>query len=350
MTWVKIKNVKSDSHEELSHAIGRSLICIACGGLNDSLSSIGKCFDICFAENKYQSLIICDAYSDGLMGQLKHVFDIKRETYRDSRLAIKRIAKIRTRIPCEQVHVDNIFEIKEKIDSSRDCALDRTDFPCTPDMQSLSDWVGENSIQVGSPTKLNKKCDLFIGFGGGPPSRTFLRALSLKKNYRLLARQIMEKLPEKYDSIHIRNTDMRTDYMTYFHSIRKKIKHQNKLVVCSDDPEIETKASDFFGENKVYKKNELINEFLPFLTTPQPSPNMRSHDPSLFTNNSDKKTFVVRAVADLLCLASADNLFFGKTIQSYVAGEKTNTTSGYSLLAEIIKKDPTLLSRNEYNK
>ena len=285
------------------------------------------------------------------MGQLKHVFDIKSETRRDSRLAIKRIAKIRTRVPCEQIHINDIFEIQRKINLSREHPSDRTNFPCTGDIKSLSNWMIENSIQLDSPAKLNKKFDLFIGYGGGPPSRTFLRALILKKTYGAIARQILQKLPKKYDSIHIRNTDIRTDYMTYFHSICKKIKHQNKLIICSDDPEIEAKASDFFGANKVYDKNKLVNEFLPFLISPtKPAPNTRSHDPSLFSNSTDKQTFVVRAIADLLCLAGADNLFFSKTEHVYSTNQKEHTTSGYSLLAEIIKKDPTLLSRNEFIK
>ena len=284
------------------------------------------------------------------MGQLKHVFDIKSETHRDSRLAIKRLAKIRTRISCEQIHVNDIFEIQKKINSSRAYPSDRTSFPCNGDIKSLSNWMIENSIQLDSPAKLNKKCDLFIGYGGGPPSRTFLRALVLKKDYGSIARQILQELPKKYDSIHIRNTDIRTDYMAYFHSICKKIKHQNKLVICSDDPEIEARASDFFGANKVYKKNKLINEFLPFSINPRPAPKMRSHNPDLFTNNFDKQTFVVRAVADLFCLAGADSLFFGKTMHAYSTSQKEPVTSGYSLLAEIIKKDSTLLSRKKYTK
>ena len=342
-------NKKSDLHEQLKkHPDSRTLVCIACGGLNDSLASIGKCFDLCFVDHKYQTLIICDAYSDGLMGQFKQVFEIKSETRRDSSLAIKRIAKIRPRVSCEGIQVHDIFELQNKLDSSRKYPLERTNFPCTADIKDLSNWMLENSIKLDSPARLNKEFDLFIGYGGGPPSRTFLRALRLKEHYGLIVSQFLQKLPNKYDSVHIRNTDMRTDYKTFFHTLIEKIKPQKQLVICSDDSTIQLEASAFFGKEQVCNKNQLINQFLPFSVNYKPAPNQKLHDPDLYINSSDKEIFVVRAIADLFCLAGGDGLFFGKVIQSYSSKGKGRATSGYSLLAEILKKDSSLLCRDEY--
>lgn len=309
---------------------------------------MGKCFDLCFVHHQYEGLIICDDYSDGLMGQLKQVFEIKPETRRDSRHKIKRLAKIRPKVTCNQIEILSRQELKTKLDSMNSSSTTkRTGFPTTPGIKALSEWVTNNSIQPDTPSTLDSEFDLFIGCSGGPPSRTFLRALRLKKNYRLTVRKILQNLPGKYTSIHIRNTDIQTDYASFFKTLIKKVNPESQLVICSDDPAMQAEASTFFGAKRVYKKNQLINEFLPFLNAPKPTASQRSHDPDLYISDLDKKIFVVRSVADLFCLAGADSLHFCKTAQSSFGNDQKRMTSGYSLLAEILKKDPTLLCREE---
>ncbi len=310
---------------------------------------MGKCFDLCFVHRQYEGLIICDDYSDGLMGQLKQVFEIKRETRRDSRHKIKRLAKIRPKVTCNQIEILSRQELKRKLDSLNSFSTKkRTGFPTTPGIKALSEWVTNNSIQPDTPSTIDSEFDLFIGCSGGPPSRTFLRALRLKKHYRLTVSRILQNLPGKYDSIHIRNTDIQTDYASFFNTLIEKVKPESQLVICSDDPAMQAEACTFFGTKRVYKKNQLINEFLPFLNAPtKPIASQRSHDPDLYISDLDKKIFVVRAVADLFCLAEADSLYFCKTAQSSCGNDQKRMTSGYSLLAEILKKDPTLLCREE---
>tara|TARA_B100002051_G_scaffold273581_1_gene312671 strand:- start:1053 stop:1922 length:870 start_codon:yes stop_codon:yes gene_type:complete len=283
------------------------------------------------------------------MGQLKQVFEIKRETRRDSRHKIKRLAKIRPKVTCNQIEILSRQELKRKLDSLNSFSTKkRTGFPTTPGIKALSEWVTNNSIQPDTPSTIDSEFDLFIGCSGGPPSRTFLRALRLKKHYRLTVSRILQNLPGKYDSIHIRNTDIQTDYASFFNTLIEKVKPESQLVICSDDPAMQAEACTFFGTKRVYKKNQLINEFLPFLNAPtKPIASQRSHDPDLYISDLDKKIFVVRAVADLFCLAEADSLYFCKTAQSSCGNDQKRMTSGYSLLAEILKKDPTLLCREE---
>ena len=137
-------------------------MCIPCGGLNDSLATIGKCFDLSFLDHSYKELLICDAYSDGLMGQLKNIFDIKHESNRESRLKIKRLAKIRPKITCQRIHICSYLELQTKLNSSRRNPPKRTDFPDTTNILDLSKWISENSIILdGLMTPIsvgNRKC------------------------------------------------------------------------------------------------------------------------------------------------------------------------------------------------
>ena len=73
----------------------------------------------------------------------------------------------------------------------------------------------------------------------------------------------------------------------------------------------------------------------------------RTHDQSLYQTEEDRKTFVLRSVVDLFLMAQSKKLFFSKVKESYSSTSNEPATSGFSLLAEMLKADPTLMNRHK---
>ena len=57
-------------------------------------------------------------------------------------------------------------------------------------------------------------------------------------------------LGEDYDAVHIRNTDVRTDYLSAFREMFPQVQGR-KLLVCSDDLLCREEAKQFFVESEV---------------------------------------------------------------------------------------------------
>lgn len=330
----------------MGNKTSKTLICVPCGGLNDSFSAIGKCFDLCFASKEFDELLICDSYSDGLMGQLDKIVEFKKTTRRDSKLKLKRILKIRPSLNSEQAAICNTTELASLINSSNKLVACTDNFPCDGSTKALFDWMIHNSIPSEELIKLNSHIFLFIGFAGGPPSRAFLRSLQLKNKPKEKLVNVLNEIPLRYDSVHVRNTDIQTDYEYFFRSIEPKIKSNRLLLICSDDPTMEDKAKHFFGADKIFNKISLVEKYLPFTLKPEIAPGTKLHDPLAYANSSEREIFVLRSLVDLYALANSNHFFFGKAKQSYSSKSSERAISGYSLLAEMLKKDSSLLDRS----
>ena len=328
--------------------LSEELICIPCGGLNDSLATIGSCFNFCLAREKNLKLTICDHFSDGLMGQLANIFDFCSYTFQDSRSRLKRIARIRNKLSCPEVNCVSSKTLFESIRKSRLNDSITSNSPTIPEgFENLRKWMTENSLNWGSKQPITSAREIFVGYKGGPPSKELLRSIALKQNGRLIMESFNKHLPVNYNAAHIRNTDMKTDFKSTFIAAGNNWNDELPIMICSDDESMQAKAINFFGANRIIDRNKLMNKLLPFRSKPKYQNSDRTHDPIIHESENDRQTFVLRSVVDLFLLAQSKKLFFSKVNQSYSSISSEPATSGFSLLADMLKKDPSLMNRNK---
>jgi hypothetical protein len=139
-----------------------------------------------------------------------------------------------------------------------------------------------------------EKILLYEQCGGGGGGINILAQLRLKPELRGHIRSIIDKLG-KYDAIHIRNTDYKTDYKSYFFKIKNKLAQD--AVLCTDDYECQRYAKEFFGG-----KLKIVTD-IPDLSKTQ---SKTLHD----NLELDRYKTNTGMLADLFILACSENLFF----------------------------------------
>jgi hypothetical protein len=156
--------------------------------------------------------------------------------------------------------------------------------------------------------------------GGGWHGIDCLERLKLTHSLAGEIMQALAGLGMDYDAIHIRNTDMRTNYMPFF---KKLFPHVcgRKLLICSDDWACRETARRFFVESQVLTVTDI----------PDTAGGALHSFPatSVYEKNRTMLT-------DLLALAGAKRLFYTQTEQACI--------SGFSSLAGALHKRPDIIA------
>jgi hypothetical protein len=155
--------------------------------------------------------------------------------------------------------------------------------------------------------------------------------LRLNEKVKLHIVDILDKLGE-YDAIHVRNTDLKTDYKTFFKNIKDKL--VDKAVLCTDDLQCQLYAKSFFG-NKLHIVTDI--------------PDIAGK-PIHYYPTTDKFATNLATITDLFILASAKNLFFTTILPNihYSFTLKGTMTSGFSRLAKSLHERQDLVKKILY--
>lgn len=152
--------------------------------------------------------------------------------------------------------------------------------------------------------------------GGGLDAIKALRHLRLLPELQAKIRRLLGELGT-YEAIHIRNTDLTTDYVSFFRTIQVLPSH--KVIVCTDDHRCLAYAREFW-------KDRLI------VVHGVPDTGGR---PLHFTNALDRHETNLHTLLDLMILASATVLHGCRTSQG--------RESGFSLLARSLRANPRVM-------
>ncbi|MDR2341779.1 MAG: discoidin domain-containing protein [Campylobacteraceae bacterium] len=155
--------------------------------------------------------------------------------------------------------------------------------------------------------------------------------LRLNEKVKLHIVSTLNKLRE-YDAIHVRNTDYKTDYKTFFENIKNKL--GDKIVLCTDDLQCQLHAKSFFGD-RLYIVTEL--------------PDTRGKP--LHSNRSlDRYGTNLNTLTDLFILASGKNLYFSTILpcKEHPWTLKGIKISGFSILAKALHERQDLLKKILY--
>ncbi|MDJ0535700.1 MAG: hypothetical protein QNJ70_24965 [Xenococcaceae cyanobacterium MO_207.B15] len=277
---------------------GKIIFCRPRGGLNDMLCQIDKCRIYAIKSNRK---LWVDTSRSGFHDCLSNYFEPIRDFYFGS--------------PINNNYADNSYFPKfltHKIDSY-ESEFDRS-FRKFVDKETRTPLTFNFKSYYSEKILLHEQC------GGGFDSIRTLDLLQLKQDIRRKIKYIIENIGE-YDSIHIRNTDLKTDYKYFFNKLRNKIKR--RVVICTDDFNCQQYARDFWGD-----KLTVVHSLIDTKGKPLHLTNFKK---------TDRYRVNIETLTDLLVLASAKNFYKCQTNQGRV--------SGFAELAESLRSNPRVIKR-----
>jgi hypothetical protein len=303
------------------------VLCRPTSGLNDTLVQIEKCYRYC---KKFKRKLIVDGSISGFLDDLANYF-----IPLDSDVSFGKID-----------FLDPPFDVFPK------CLFnDLYNYELHFDETSI---IPVLSTTNGVPLTFDFQKDykeqilVHVGGGGGHTSIFTLTRLSLEEKIKTHIRNIIEDLKKlsgkkrKYDAIHVRNTDHKTDYKPFFNELKHKL--DKTTVLCTDDYECQQYAKIFFGE-----KLKVLTD-IPDLSS--------SEIKTLHLNNNiDRYKTNVDALADLFLLAYADKIFsipcYGGYYGNYYGGKVyalPGRISGFYTLAKSLHDNKGIINYLLYRK
>ena len=277
------------------------------GGLNDTLCQIEKCWR--FAEKTGRELVI-DTRDSGLLLDFHEVFDVnpERNTVTPHKITEELVGEL-NKLSAFPADVQGNVTSYDKIKDGHD------EFYTLPSRQPL-----KFTLKKDFPEDLV----VYEGMGGGVDSFCALERLAFAP---WLARAIIDslrRLPEHYISVHVRHSDMQTEYRPLLSHVRRKNVGESPVFVASDHNQVLREARAIFGDDMV-------------LTLPSRSERSGKplHQPSPGLSEEQRRIRTIEALSELFALGGADTLYFT---------EVSNRTgvSGFSRLAAYLAEKPSL--------
>ena len=167
--------------------------------------------------------------------------------------------------------------------------------------------------------------------GGGEESIETLRMLKLKNEIINNINLKIIFLWFDYDSIHIRNTDYKSEYATFLERVKPKTLGR-KIFLCTDNSDIIRVAKEIMNQTEIVD----IEKFFPKCK--------RKNSPIHFQWGFSKETIQLNNIimlADLIGMAKSKNLFYPNLAENIHKAR----ISGFSLLAENLKSMPALVDQ-----
>jgi hypothetical protein len=159
-------------------------------------------------------------------------------------------------------------------------------------------------------------------WGGGENSIYFLKRIKLKKSIRLHISKIINSLGI-YIAVHIRNTDIQTDYKQFLDTVKEESIYKN-IVICTDDYAVQQYGKIIFGDKLILPTN---------------IPDLKGE--SLHNNhNLDRYKTNIDTITDLFVLACSEKLYITKT--------KEDIYSGFLFFSRNLHQDSRLINKLLY--
>lgn len=266
------------------------ILCRPKGGFNDMLTQIEKCWK--YAEIFNRKLII-DSLDSGFHDHFDHYFISKKNQ------SVLPIYDIPNDINCNASVFPN--ELTNTIQT----------YNSFYDIQYHNFFDKDSGVQLTFDFSINYEQNILIHEQCGRNNDS-INALNRIRLTQEISKKIQEKMKflGNYISIHIRNTDYKTNYKKFFNEIKNENSPIKKYVLCTDDYLCQQYAKDFF-ENKILFTHKVPNT---------------QGAPLHYNDNLNRLETNINTIMDLLILAMGQEIKFTKT--------ENNIYSGFSLLAK----------------
>ncbi|MDR2099243.1 MAG: hypothetical protein LBP40_00250 [Campylobacteraceae bacterium] len=261
------------------------VICRPHGGFNDMLVRITKCYEYA---KKYNRILYIDTRRSGFLDDFDKYFSASEEIFLNASCLLSLTNVSKSDNEKLKIIVNSAFNTQAVFDFSKDC---------------------EEQILVYEES------------GGGDDGIFAFEWLLLKDDVKKRITDIIKPLG-KYDAIHVRHSDYKTNYKKFFADINDKL--GDKIVLCTDSFECQTYAKEFWGE-----KLHIVTS----IPDTKGKPLHMNEKLDRFQTNLD-------ALTDLFVLACSQNLYFTMMKKGWI--------SGFGNLAKSLHERQYLLNRLLY--
>lgn len=270
--------------QRLSPQTERYLLCRPHGGLNDTLCQIEKCWKYALKSDR---VLIIDTRNSGLHADFSEYFEAKEKSLRFIFDTHPETLEFLNQLSCFP------FELRGKL-HCMDLATYRK-----PNL------VLENNPRVQLTFNFSKEYEETVlvheQYGGGTLSFDLLEKIYIAPNVRVLVLERIAHLNGNYCAVHVRNTDLKTNYESLFRRILPETKNR-RVLVCSDDAAVIEYARLYFPSG---------------ILTSSEIPDTRG---AALHYSADRKKHAIDAIVDLIALGKAEKLYFSVHAKGGVSG------------------------------
>lgn len=258
----------------------RYLFCMPITGLYDSLTQIERAWQYA---KKYDRTLVIDTRISGLHCQFSKLFEIILE-HKDIEIIE----------PSPELEEQTISYPTAPRALQGRAPIKREDLARGFVKDVLSE-TGE-SIRIDLQQDYSEPKLIYIRRGGGAEAFQMLSKIHINGDTREEIASRLEHLPDTYIGVHVRNTDVKSNYQKLFRRKSRFLKGKNVLV-CSDDQEVIDFAQEFLKDSTV------------FTTSVERS---KDGSPIHVGPNADSRgrSIAVEALVDLVALSQANQLFY----------------------------------------
>jgi len=262
----------------------RYLLCRPHGGLNDTLCQIEKCWKYALKSGR---ILLIDTRNSGLHANFSEYFEAKERAFRFIFDIHPETLEFLNQLSCFP------FELRGKL-HLMDLAIFKA-----PNL------VLKNNPRVPLTFDFSKEYEETVlvheQYGGGKLSFDLLERLYIAPGPRALILSRISKLDSTYCAVHVRNTDLKTNYKDLFQRILPEIRGK-RVLVCSDDAAVIE-----------YARLNCPSEILTSSDIPDTS-GVALHQ------LEDREKHVIDAIVDLIALGNAEKLYFSTHTHGGVSG------------------------------
>jgi hypothetical protein len=160
--------------------------------------------------------------------------------------------------------------------------------------------------------------------GGGPHGAEALKLFTVTVDVKRAIESSRVLLGDDYDAMHIRHTDLRTNYKQLLR-LASTLLAGRKVLICSDDPAVVAEARAALRESNVIT-----------LLSPIDTGGIGLHKWGANVSPPQRQMINTAMLVDLMALAGSSRLL--------VAPTHDGGTSGFSLLATVLHRNPSLVA------
>lgn len=285
----------------------RYVLCRPRGGLNDTLCQIERCW--LYAEDTGRTLLV-DASRSSFMPRISEVF---LPRVGSASVCFDPDERLLARLDTLTCHPR---QLRGRLATYR------------PQPATAGRWYvdAETSAPLTFDFRRGYRARVLVheNVGGGPKAAHFLERVVLAPALRdlVLGRlaDLVEREPAQgYLAVHVRNTDIRTDFERLFERIAPRVRGRT-LLVCSDDAQVVRRAREFFTSSHVVSVSGIPDRNGAPL-----------HLGAAVADEAARRAQAVEAIVDLVALGGAETVFHAS--DSVLEASRRPVVSGFSRLA-----------------
>ncbi|MEM9027062.1 MAG: nodulation protein NodZ [Pseudomonadota bacterium] len=281
--------------------MSRFVLCRPRGGLNDTLCQLAACW--LYAE-KFERTLVIDTTTSWMKRPLHTYFRITHSACPViGELDDETLSKLNT-LSCYPREVAGVLDEYIPVCRGAEGVFDKK-----TDVQLTFDFTRDYQEDVV----------LHERYGGGALSLDCLTRIAFQPDISKHVMSRVDQLPRNRVGVHVRHTDIQTDYMSFFDRV-KSMAGDDELLICSDNYSVVGAARDVLGEHRV------VCSSIP--------PNLGGEAIHQFQDitHSDKHQLNLDMLTDLFALSLCSKL--------HIARLTSGGVSGFSRLAWMLHMNP----------